>query len=121
MTEAIERAGGATARADLAALNLAAKVVDAQQILVPRRGGRAAVAGTATSPATSAGGADAPIDLNTATVEQLDTLDGIGPVIARKIIDHRTQNGPFRSVDELGQVPGIGPKRLAALRARVRV
>ena len=88
---------------------------------MPRRGGRAAVAGTATSPATSAGGADAPIDLNTATVEQLDTLDGIGPVIARKIIDHRTQNGPFRSVDELGQVPGIGPKRLAALRARVRV
>ena len=119
--DAVERAGGATERAELAGLNLAARVADAQQIAVPRRGGRAsAMAAGAASPAAN-GVAGGPIDLNTATLEQLDTLDGVGPVIARKIIEHRARNGPFRSVDELAQVPGIGPKRLAALRAHVRV
>ena len=127
VNDAIRRAGGATARADLAGVNLAAKVADAQQVVVPRRGSRVvAAAGEAAGSAAAgapagAGPAVGPIDLNSATVEQLDTLDGVGPVIARKIIEHRTSHGPFRSVDDLGQVPGIGPKRLAALRAHVRV
>ena len=125
VTNAIERAGGATGSAELAGLNLAAKVADAQQIAVPRRGGRASTTAAGAAPGVAGAGPTAspggPIDLNAATIEQLDTLDGVGPVIARKIIDHRTRNGPFRSVEELAQVPGIGPKRLAALRAHVRV
>ena len=60
------------------------------------------------------------MSLNSATPEQLDTLDGVGPATAQKIIDWRTQNGGFRSVDDLGQVPGIGPKRMEALRDKVQ-
>ncbi len=62
-----------------------------------------------------------PVDLNTATLEQLDTLDGVGPATAQKILDYRQQHGGFGSVEELGQVSGIGDKRLAALRDHVRV
>jgi competence protein ComEA len=121
--DALRRAGGARPGADLAAVNLAAKLEDGRQVLVPRRapGGAAAApagmggaAGTATAPAV-------PIDLNTATLEQLDTLDGVGPATAQKILDYRQQHGGFNSVDELGQVSGIGDKRLAALREHVRV
>jgi competence protein ComEA len=118
--DAVERAGGARAGADLSAVNLAAKLEDGRQVLVPRRppgGGAAPVAaapGTAAAPAT-------PVDLNTATLEQLDTLDGVGPATAQKILDYRQEHGGFDSVDELGQVPGIGEKRLAALRDHVRV
>ena len=71
-------------------------------------------------PAGGDGLAAPPISLSTATIEQLDTLDGVGPATARKILDWRRQHGGFRSVDDLGQVPGIGPKRLAALRERVQ-
>ena len=62
-----------------------------------------------------------PINLNTATLEQLDTLDGVGPATAQKILDYREEHGGFGSVDELDQIPGIGEKRLAALREEVRV
>ena len=65
--------------------------------------------------------ADAPVDLNTATAEQLDELDGIGPGMAGAILEYREEHGGFGSVEELGQVPGIGEKRLAALREKVRV
>ena len=61
-----------------------------------------------------------PISLSSASLEQLDTLDGVGPATAQKILDWRREHGGFRSVDDLGQVPGIGPKRLAALRERVQ-
>jgi competence protein ComEA len=64
---------------------------------------------------------DQPVNLNTATLEQLDTLDGVGPATAKKILDYRTEHGGFGSVEELDQIPGIGEKRLAALRERVRV
>ena len=118
--DAIRRAGGARADADLEAVNLAAKVVDAQQIVVPRR---AAAGHGAGAPATTgAGGASAaPVHLNTATAEQLDTLDGVGPATAQKILAYRTEHGGFASVDDLAQIPGIGPKRLEALRGQVQL
>jgi competence protein ComEA len=96
---------------------------DGQQIFVPSRS--RAGAGGAAAPAGGGGGAVAgapgpPISLNSATAEQLDTLDGVGPATAQKIIAWRTQHGGFRSVADLGQVPGIGPKKLAALKDKVQ-
>lgn len=117
--DAIARAGGATSRADLQAINLAAKVADGQQVVVPRRGS-APAAGVASSSAVP-GGPSAPISLNSATAEQLDTLDGVGPSTAQKILDFRTAHGGFSSVDDLAQIPGIGPKKLEALRKQVTV
>lgn len=107
--DAIEAAGGARRSADLAAVNLAARVADGQQVQVP---GRAAGGG--------ASGAAGPVSLSSATLEQLDGLEGVGPGLAQKIIDYRTQHGGFKSVDELGEVPGIGDKRLESLRAQLQ-
>jgi competence protein ComEA len=118
--DAVRRAGGPRAGADLNAINLAAKVADGQQVVVPRRG-------TAGAAVPSAGGGDpggppqAPVSLNTATAEQLDTLDGVGPATASKILEYRRLHGGFRSIDDLGEIPGIGPKRLAALRGKVQL
>jgi competence protein ComEA len=131
---AVERAGGVTSRGERWAVNLAMPLHDGQQIVVPRRGaapgagggtGVGASAGAA-GPGTG-GGAGAPgtapaqpISLSTATVAQLDTLDGIGPTLAGRIIQYRDAHGGFRSVDELRQVDGIGDKRFAALRKAVQ-
>ncbi len=126
VNDALRRAGGPARRADLTAVNLAAKLEDGRQVVVPARapGGAAA----APAPAGGASGADgtaapagAPINLNTATLEQLDTLDGVGPGIAQRILDYREQHGGFRRVEELAEVPGIGDKRLAALTPLVAV
>jgi competence protein ComEA len=114
--DAVRRAGGPRAGADLNAINLAAKVADGQQVVVPRRGAAGAAAGAA-APGDPA---QPPVSLSTATAEQLDTLDGVGPATASKILDWRRQHGGFRSVDDLGEIPGIGPKRLAALRGKVQ-
>ena len=117
VVDAVRRAGGARRRADLSALNLAAKVEDGRQVVVPLRaapGAPAASGGAGTA-------AEVPVDLNTATPEQLDELDGIGPGMAGAILEYREEHGGFGSVEELGQVPGIGEKRLAALREKVRV
>jgi competence protein ComEA len=114
VAEAIARAGGATRRADVGALNLAAPLTDGQQVLVPRReaaGGAPGADGPASSPAPGA-----KVSLSSATVAQLDELPGIGPVTAGQIVDWRTANGPFRSVDDLDDVPGIGPARIEQLR-----
>jgi competence protein ComEA len=118
--DAVGRAGGATSKADLSQVNLAAEVEDGRQVLVPERvtaAQAAAAGGSVASPAVPG----VPLNLNTATLEQLDELDGIGPATAQAILDHRDEQGGFGSVQELDQVPGIGEKRLASLREQVRV
>jgi competence protein ComEA len=120
--DALRAAGGALPRVDLSGLNLARKLADGEQIAVgvpsPVGGGMAA---PSSASAPGSGAASAPIDLNTATVEQLDTLPGVGPVLAQRIVDWRTAHGSFESVDQLGDVDGIGPSRLADLRPLVTV
>jgi competence protein ComEA len=105
----LERAGGVSRRADLTAVNLAAKVQDGQQIVVPVRG----AAGAATAPGVQ-------VHLSSATAEQLDEIDGIGPTLAERIVEYRDAHGGFGSIEELAQVEGIGEKRLATLRDAVQ-
>jgi competence protein ComEA len=120
VADAVARAGGATKGADLAALNLAAPLVDGVQVLVPRRaesvGTEAPSADPATSPASPYAGAAGKPSLATATADELDELPGVGPITAQKILDYRAAHGPFRSVDDLDAVPGIGPARIDQLR-----
>jgi competence protein ComEA len=122
--EAVERAGGLTRLADQAGVNLVAKVTDGQQVIVPRRGA-APAAGSAAHPASPGGPASTPgaaspkVSLGNATLEQLDAIDGIGPTLAKRIVEYRDQHGGFRSVDELRQVDGIGEKRFESLREAV--
>jgi competence protein ComEA len=116
VADAVARAGGVTRRADPAALNLAAPVADGEQVLVPARLPRAVAAAQGVPiPGVPAG----PIQLSSATAEQLDSLPGIGPVTAQKILDYRAEHGAFRSVEELDDVPGIGPTRVEQLRGLV--
>jgi competence protein ComEA len=112
VADALARAGGATRRADLAAVNLAAPLADGSQIVVPRR----APPGTGATPSASTPSAPAKVSLASATLEQLDALPGVGPVTAQKILDYRQQHGAFRSVDDLDAIPGIGPARVEQLR-----
>ena len=131
--DAVRSAGGATSQADLKRVNLAAVLVDGQQLWIPRIGERIpqntlpimspnAVSGAGAPPnAVPSTGVPALVDINQATVADLDRLPGIGPSTARAIVDHRTRNGPFASVDDLLAVRGIGPAKLAELRALVRV
>jgi competence protein ComEA len=116
IADAVARAGGATAKADLALINLAAPLADGEQVVVPKRG--AAVPSAASSGAGGSAGvaSSGPVHLSTATLEQLDSLPGIGPVTAQKILDYRQKHGAFTSVDELDAVPGIGPARLDQLK-----
>jgi competence protein ComEA len=118
IADALARAGGATGKADLTVVNLAAPLSDGVQVVVPRRlagAGAAAAPSAGSSPVAPQG----PVHLNTATLEQLDSLPGVGPVTAQKILDYRVQNGGFASVDELDAVPGIGPARMDQLREAV--
>jgi competence protein ComEA len=114
VADAVARAGGATPRAQVELVNLAAPIVDGEQIVVPRRGAVAGAAGGTAGAAT--GAASGPVHLSTATLEQLDALPGVGPVTAQKILDYRQEHGVFGSVDELDAIPGIGPARLEQLR-----
>jgi competence protein ComEA len=116
VADAVERAGGVTAKADVSLVNLAAPIADGVQVVVPARISAAPAAAAATGATAAPAG---PISLNSATAEQLDALPGVGPVTAQKIIDHRAQNGAFRSVDDLDAVPGIGPARMEELRPLV--
>ncbi|HZO60651.1 MAG TPA: helix-hairpin-helix domain-containing protein [Solirubrobacterales bacterium] len=117
LAAALRRAGGATGRADLQGVNLAAKVSDGQQVIVPARVAGASGAAGAAVAATPG----QPVSLNNATVEQLDELDGIGPATAQKILDYRQEHGGFSSVEDLKEVSGIGPKRYESLKEQVRM
>ena len=120
VADAIARAGGATGKADTAAVNLAAPLADGIQVLMPSRvaGGAGAAAAAGGSGAGGAG-SGVPISLSSATIAELDTLPGVGPVTAQKIVDHRAAHGAFSSVDDLDAIPGIGPARLGQLRGLV--
>lgn len=114
--DAVKRAGGETGKAELDSVNLAARLADGQQVVVPERvpgGGTAAVVGTGAEE-------DGPISLGTATAAELDTIDGIGPVTAEDIIKFREEHGGLSSVDQLDQISGIGPATMAALRERLQ-
>ncbi|WP_234379568.1 ComEA family DNA-binding protein, partial [Streptomyces caniscabiei] len=126
VADALRAAGGVRPGANTDGLNRARLLVDGEQVLV---GTPAPVAGPVGAPGAGAGGTGGaaagaapttPVSLNTATADQLDTLPGVGPVLAQHIIDYRTQQGGFRSVDELREVNGIGDRRFADLRNLVR-
>jgi competence protein ComEA len=115
--DAVDRAGGARGGADLALLNLAAPLTDGQQILVPKRG-QATGSGTGT---VGTGVPAGPINVNTADATTLESLSGIGEVLAAAIVQYREEHGPFTSVDQLEDVPGIGPATLEDIRDQVTV
>jgi competence protein ComEA len=129
VTDALEIAGGPTGKAELAAVNLAAPVTDGQQIVVPEKGAAGAVAAAPASGSTSGGlgtaaaasGPAALVNINTASLEELDALDGVGPSTAQKIVDYRTANGGFKTIDEIKEVPGIGDAKFAAMQDSITV
>lgn len=124
VSDLLDAAGGPAGDADLDQVNLAAKVADGERVYVPRRGESPppVAASSGSGPSGSGGGpASGPLNLNTATLEQLDGLPGVGPATAQAILDYRKARGRFRSVDELMEVRGIGEAKLAAIRSKVRV
>ncbi|MDQ3066837.1 MAG: ComEA family DNA-binding protein, partial [Actinomycetota bacterium] len=110
VADAVARAGGATAPADTASINLAAPLLDGMQVIVPSRRSAEAVGGAAI------GGR---VSLSSGSAAELDALPGVGPVTAQKIVDYRAAHGGFRSVDDLDAIPGIGPARINQLRELV--
>jgi len=117
--DAVDAAGGGRPGADLTSLNLAAPLADGIQILVPRPG--VPPFGSGTAPGVDGGAGGALVNVNTADETELETLDGIGEVIAAAIVEYRTENGPFTSVDQLDDVSGIGPSTLEGIRDAVTV
>ncbi len=117
VNDAVKRAGGETGKAALDSINLAARLADGQQVVVPEDspGG-----GGGTAPAGAGETEDGPISLSTATAAELDTIDGIGPVTAEDIIKFREEHGGLSSVDQLDQISGIGPATMEALRERLQ-
>ena len=122
VVDAVEAAGGVAADSNADGINLAAALTDGERVYVPRIGEVPPV--VAASGASGPGSGDAPsgpVNLNTATADDLDTLPGVGPATSAAILAHRDQHGPFASVDDLGEVRGIGPAKLDALRGLVTV
>ena len=120
VTDAVAAAGGAGAQADLNVVNLAAALHDGERVYVPKVG-EVIPAVAAGEPSTGSTVPAGPVNVNSATADQLDVLPGVGPTTAAAIIAHREQHGPFQSVDQLGDVRGIGPAKLDALRGLVTV
>ena len=118
VNDAVKRAGGASGKAELESLNLAASLADGQQVVVPERAPAGAPAGNGVA-ATAGAAEEGPISLATATAAELDTIDGIGPVTAEDIINFREEHGGLSSVDQLDQISGIGPATMEALRERL--
>jgi competence protein ComEA len=120
VNDAVKRAGGETGKAALDSINLAARLADGQQVVVPEEdpGGAGAAVGAAIG--TVGAEEDAPISLSTATAAELDTIDGIGPVTAEDIIEFREEHGGLSSVDQLDEISGIGPATMEALRERLQ-
>jgi competence protein ComEA len=121
--DAVKRAGGAGGKAELEAINLAARLADGQQVVVPERVAATAGGGEVPPGVTATGAAaeeDAPISLGTATTAELDTIDGIGPVTAEDIVKFREEHGGLSSVDQLDQISGIGPATMESLRERLQ-
>jgi competence protein ComEA len=122
LAAAVERAGGVSRRGDEAGVNLAAPLHDGQQIIVPARGSAAATAAGGGAGAGGSGGSTTgtagagPISLSQASEAQLESIDGIGPALAGRILEYRQQHGGFHSLDELKEVSGIGDKRFETLR-----
>jgi competence protein ComEA len=116
VVDALKRAGGPTAKAMLEGINRAARLADGQQVVVPERG----PAGAAVLPGGATASETGPISLGSASVEQLETIDGIGPVTAQKIVEYRDEHGGLASVEQLDEVSGIGPATLDSLRARLQ-
>ncbi len=112
--QAVRIAGGPTRRADLSRLNLAAPIADGQQVIIPARPRPGAQGGS-----VAAGGESGPVSLSSATAADLEALDGVGPALAARIIAWRDSRGGFSSVDQLDDVPGIGPARMEALKPRL--
>jgi competence protein ComEA len=127
VADALDLAGGPTARAELSAVNLAAKVGDGQQVVVPERAPQgasapAAAPAVAGAPAAAAGASGgALVNINTASLGELETLSGVGPSTAQKIIDYRTANGGFTSVEQIMDVPGIGDAKFAAMKDSITI
>ena len=121
VADAIEAAGGVRRPRAADSVNLARVLVDGEQIVVSDSPAAAAPASSGGGPTGGAAGTPLVVDLNTASVDVLDSLPGVGPVLAARIIAWRTANGPFRSVDELGEVSGIGEAILGQVRPLVRV
>lgn len=130
VADAVERSGGTTSGADLAGVNIARPLVDGEQVVVPKPGetpppppAGAAPEGAPAGPADPDAPADgsAPVNLNTADLTTLETLPGVGPVLAQRILDWRTEHGEFTAVEELGEVSGIGEKIYAQLEPEVTV
>jgi competence protein ComEA len=121
--DAVKRAGGETGKAELDSVNLAARLADGQQVVVPERvpaGAGAAAGAVGAIAGAAAGEEDGPISLGTATAADLDTIDGIGPVTAEDIIEFREEHGGLSSVDQLDQISGIGPATMESLRERLQ-
>ena len=117
VTDAVERAGGTLGSASVDGINLAAGLADGQQVVVPAKVGGA---GGATAAAGVGATEDGPISLGSATLEQLDTIEGIGPVTAQNILSFRDEHGGLSSIEELDEVSGIGPATMEALRGRLQ-
>jgi competence protein ComEA len=120
IVDAIDAAGGAKKGAGLISLNLAALLTDGQQVLVPPPAPPGSTS-TGIVPGTTTAGGQTLVNINTADETQLEGLDGVGPVLAQRIIDYRTEHGRFTSVDQLDDVSGIGPATLESLRPQVTI